>query len=534
MDLNFLALWFAVIPAASLLWRSVRAGRRALGWSVVSAFVLFAAIVGWFSLRDSAGYLAALFMVVFLLVPSRLSHAAARAGEAQRYGRARHLARLAAILHPTADWRVLPRVFHAFELAQAGRLADAEALLQVIARGQSSAAAMATAQRLRLLGRWRELKSLGEREGLLTLRTQPTLFSLYLRALGELGFVDGLAKFLLAQEATLASTGAQDLALLYLFAFTGQIELTQQVLSAKGRGYSPEMRDFWLAVATQSAGQPEEARRAFGQLRSSSDAQIRARAEERFQSLNRAAPEEPPSAQTLAIVQRFAGKLAEGRRFAINEPHNRQQNRVTLLLIAVNTAVYLLGSSPGLLETRDAFAARWAFVAPDILDGQWWRIFSYLFVHAGALHLLMNLGGLWVLGPFVERAFGRVRFSIIYLASGFAGSAVYLGLTWFRVIEPEPLVGASGCIMGLLGANAAAMLRAWLRHRAPLAKQIFFRLLAIVVLQVAFDFSANLHAGPTGVQIAGLAHGIGLLGGFVSALLLRDEISAGRIRDYVR
>ncbi|HEX3854232.1 MAG TPA: rhomboid family intramembrane serine protease, partial [Polyangiaceae bacterium] len=148
---------------------------------------------------------------------------------------------------------------------------------------------------------------------------------------------------------------------------------------------------------------------------------------------------------------------------------------------------------------------------------QWWRIFSYLFVHANILHLLMNMGGLWVLGPFVERAFGRLRFLVIYLTAGCTGSAVYLILTHLGLVQPEELVGASGCIMGLLGATGAIMLRAWVRQRAPIAKQIFFRLLLVVALQVYFD--------QTTPEVAGLAHALGLLGGFVSALLLSEIVS---------
>jgi rhomboid protease GluP len=523
MDLNRIALWFAALPALSLLWRSVRAGRHARGWSIVSALVLIVALVGWFAFRDSAGFAASSFMLVFMLVPSRLNNAALKASEQQRYTRARRLAQLAAVLHPVADWRVLPRVLRAFELAHTGRLADAEALLQVVARGHSSVALMAAAQRLRLLGRWRELKSLAEREGLLALRTQPTLLVLYLRALGELGFVDDLAQFLRAQESALGSAGARDLPLLYLFAFTGQVELTAQLLSTKI--YPAETRDFWLAIATQSAGRPEEARRAFGQLQNSQDAQLRIRAQERFASLSRASPDEPPSAQTLAIVRYFAQSFAERQHFALNNPVNRSKNRLTVALIAINAAVYLLGSFPGLFETREAFGERWAFAAKDIFRGEWWRAFSYLFVHANALHLLMNLGGLWVLGPFVERAFGRPRFLVIYLVAGCAGSAVYLVLA-YRGASDVQLVGASGCIMGLLGANAAAMLRAWWRHRAPVARETFLRLLAVVALQVAFDYTTP--------QVAGLAHAVGLLGGFLAALLLRDEISAESVADFAR
>jgi membrane associated rhomboid family serine protease len=50
---------------------------------------------------------------------------------------------------------------------------------------------------------------------------------------------------------------------------------------------------------------------------------------------------------------------------------------------------------------------------------------------------------------------------------------------------------------------------------------------------VVFDYTAN-HSGSDGPQIAALAHAVGLLGGFLSALLLRDEVSAARIAEYVR
>jgi rhomboid protease GluP len=122
-----------------------------------------------------------------------------------------------------------------------------------------------------------------------------------------------------------------------------------------------------------------------------------------------------------------------------------------------------------------------------------------------------------VLGPFVERAFGRLRFSMIYLVSGCTGSAVYLILTQLGVVQVEELVGASGCIMGLLGATGAIMLRAWIRQRTPVAKEIFLRVLLIVAVQVYID--------RTTPEIAGLAHALGVLGGFVSALLLNEVVS---------
>ena len=520
MDLNHIALWMAGLPAATLFWRSARAPHRPVGWMVVPALVLFTALVGWFWFQEYAGYLTGVLALLFIMLPIWLHNAGGRASARFQYGRARRLFSLAALLHPMDNWGTTPRMIHAFELAHAGRTDDADALLLLLAREKGDVATLANAQRLRILGRFRELKALGESSGLAVLGREPALLGLYLRALGELGEVQALAEFMRAQERTLIGTGILDMALLYLFAFTGRVDLTRQALSGRRQLYTEETRDFWLAVASKHAGDPEGARRAFSRLRQSGDAQIRDRAEGHFNRLTLAAPEEAPSARTLEIVTYFAQALEQRQNLIPNSSSHRPERRLTGLLIVANTLVYVSGSYPLLIDTHARFGDRWAFFAPDIFSGEWWRVLSYLFVHANAIHLLMNMAGLWVLGPFVERAFGRLRFALIYLFAGCTGSAFYLILTWYGWIQPEQLVGASGCIMGLLGATAAVMLRAWLRQRAAIARQIFFRLLLVVGLQVAFDLSTP--------QVAGLAHALGLLGGFVSGLLLREGVSPKR------
>jgi len=345
--------------------------------------------------------------------------------------------------------------------------------------------------------------------------------------LAELGYIDELAEFMLINEELLTANGALEAGSLSLFAFTGQLDLTRQMLSSTGQG--EETRDYWLALAMQYAGQTSEARWAFGKLRDAKDAQVRARAQERFTSLSRSEPEPPVSTHTRAIIEHFAKVFADKQNLALGSPVQRTQRLVTVTLIAINTAVYAFGSAPlgaavssevAWLDTRSEFGSRWAFLAPKIFNGEWWRAFSYMFVHAGVLHFIMNMACLWVLGPFVERAFGRLRFCVIYFVAGGFGSAVYLALTALGIIKPEELVGASGCIMGLLGATAAVMLRAWIRQRAAAAREIFLRLLSVVALQVVFDYTTP--------QVAGLAHALGLAGGFLSALLLHEVVSARR------
>ncbi len=74
---------------------------------------------------------------------------------------------------------------------------------------------------------------------------------------------------------------------------------------------------------------------------------------------------------------------------------------------------------------------------------------SYMFLHAGWLHLLGNMLFLWIFGDNVEAATSSVRFLALYLASGIAGAIVYVA---FATQGFNPLVGASGAIAGVMGA----------------------------------------------------------------------------------
>jgi len=521
MDPNIIALWFAGVQALSMFSRSARASRQGMGWTVVSASVLLTGAVGWLRFRDHVGYVTFALTMVFITLPWWAHGVAARALKRSQYRRAYRFARVAALLHPADGWRQMPNLFRAFDLAQAGKIAEAETRLSAISEGDSTIAATARAHRLRILERWDEIKVLAEQAGVSALARDPNLLILYLRALGELEESQHLAEFMLNQESLLLAGEVLEPAFLYLFVYTGHVELARQVLAAANPGYDEETRDAWLALASLHGGNFEQARQTFSRLRHSPNAAIRERARRYLDILSHPTAYQPPSARTAHIVTHFARAFAERQRLLLNHPQQRSTRRVTSALVLINALIYVWGSYPlRLLATSEDFGERWAFIAPEILSGEWWRMFSYLFVHANWLHLTMNLLGLWALGPFVERAFGWLRFGLIYLISGFTGSVVYLCLAWYQVGEAQSLVGASGCIMGLLGATGAVMLRAWVKQRAPMAKQILLRLLVVVALQVTFDLNTP--------QVAGLAHALGLLGGFFSGLLLHERVSARR------
>jgi membrane associated rhomboid family serine protease len=144
-----------------------------------------------------------------------------------------------------------------------------------------------------------------------------------------------------------------------------------------------------------------------------------------------------------------------------------------------------------------------------VVQGQYWRLFTPLFLHAGFVHLLFNLFALYVLGPPLERSIGALRFAICYLISGLISSAGVVVLTVIGIVQVAQLVGASGCIMGIVGAWAGFLLR----HRhAPHAKQRLSNVLMIVAIQTAFDLSTP--------QVSMAAHLCGLFSGVVLEFVL--------------
>src|SRR5690349_18011869 len=95
--------------------------------------------------------------------------------------------------------------------------------------------------------------------------------------------------------------------------------------------------------------------------------------------------------------------------------------QVTYALIAINVVAYLLtatgsGGNGGTLYDKGVLNATL------VADGDWWRIVTSGFLHAGILHVALNMVFLWFLGTMLEPAIGRARFAIIYFVSLLGGS----------------------------------------------------------------------------------------------------------------
>jgi rhomboid protease GluP len=137
------------------------------------------------------------------------------------------------------------------------------------------------------------------------------------------------------------------------------------------------------------------------------------------------------------------------------ERRMRRVPPLTLGLIGVLTAVFVLESGSGALQSAPGLIRAGALDAALVGAGQWWRLVSATLLHGSADHLLGNAAALFVMGMVCEHAFGAAQFLVLYLTSGVAGSVLSL------LSSPGPSVGASGAIFGLQGA-AIVLFR---RHR---------------------------------------------------------------------
>ncbi|MGH2951678.1 MAG: rhomboid family intramembrane serine protease [Geminicoccales bacterium] len=203
-----------------------------------------------------------------------------------------------------------------------------------------------------------------------------------------------------------------------------------------------------------------------------------------------------------------------GERTRVRNPvgaPTRSDAPVTYSLIALCVIAFvaeLAGGGASAVEGRGTIIRDGGLVAFGIsvdgaigvAEGEWYRIVTSAFLHAGILHLGLNMFALYILGTLLEPGIGSARFGGVYAVSVLAGSFGAL------LLDPNELtVGASGGVFGLM---AAAFLIARNRGLDDLASQIGL----FVVINLVFTFSIP------NISIGG--HLGGLVGGGLAALLV--------------
>ena len=168
------------------------------------------------------------------------------------------------------------------------------------------------------------------------------------------------------------------------------------------------------------------------------------------------------------------------------------------ICILVFILMYVLGNGSTDNYTLLVFGAN---VDTLTKNGDYYRLFTSMFLHIGILHLLCNMYSLYIIGKEVENVFGKVKYLIIYLLSGIAGSILSLAFNHNTICA-----GASGAIFGLLG----ALLYFGYYYRTYLGVTLTRSIIPVIVL--------NLIIGFTSSGIDNAAHIGGLVGGIVTAM----------------
>jgi rhomboid protease GluP len=196
--------------------------------------------------------------------------------------------------------------------------------------------------------------------------------------------------------------------------------------------------------------------------------------------------------------------------------------RAIWLLLVVNVLMFLVAQGLSMIVTPaecfpvlDSYACalqRLGWKQNDLIrQGEYWRLLTAMFLHGNLVHIFFNGYALFVLGPETERIFSTPRFLALYFLSGLAGS-----LASYQ-FSPQPSVGASGAIFGLIGALATF----YYLSRATFGefgRRQLQSMAAVIIINLLIGFAG-------GGVIDNFAHMGGLAGGAFAGWLLAPRFT---------
>ena len=186
------------------------------------------------------------------------------------------------------------------------------------------------------------------------------------------------------------------------------------------------------------------------------------------------------------------------------------------LLVALNVLVFaaLTFAGVGLWEADGEVLTRWGSNFGLLtMGGQQWRLLTGMFMHAGIVHLALNMWVLWGAGRLAERIFGSATFLVLYLSAGLIASLSSVAWNPFT-----NAVGASGAIFGVLGACVAFIFRRDTRVPRKLVRALGLSTLAFTLFSLVNGF--------IGEHIDNAAHVGGLISGSLLGWILARPLDA--------
>ena len=180
-----------------------------------------------------------------------------------------------------------------------------------------------------------------------------------------------------------------------------------------------------------------------------------------------------------------------------------KQPIVTYIIMAICIILFILMELSGGSTNSQILLKYGANLDVLVKNGEYYRLFTCIFLHIGIMHLICNMYSLYAIGREVESLFGKVKYIIIFILSGIFGSIMSIAFTHNTISA-----GASGAIFGLLG----ALLYFGINYRTYLGEAIKRTIIPIIVVNLIIGFFAE------GIDLA--AHIGGLVGGVLVSMMV--------------
>lgn len=201
---------------------------------------------------------------------------------------------------------------------------------------------------------------------------------------------------------------------------------------------------------------------------------------------------------------------------------------VTMAIILLNVGIFLLWGAFKSDAVQATIASTFGVIPVELFDhagalnhlGEPFTLVTYLFIHAGWMHLIGNMLFLWVFADNVEDAFGYAGFAVFYLLCGILAGLIF---AFMSPASANPLIGASGAVSGVLASYLVLYPRArvWILIflRIPVPLPAIWVLGGWFLLQV-FSLAA---AGPD-EEVGWWAHIGGFVVGLIITIALRNRL----------
>lgn len=185
---------------------------------------------------------------------------------------------------------------------------------------------------------------------------------------------------------------------------------------------------------------------------------------------------------------------------------------VTLCLLVANLILFAGNSQGG--DLQESIALNWGLIPKQ---ASLLTLFTYMFLHGSWAHVLGNMLGLWLFGPHVEEALGKLEYLLFYLGAGIAGGLLHVVFAdvFLPAAQTVPLVGASGAIFGVLGLFAVRFWRTRMRVLLVFNVPAVWAVGVFALMQFAAGM-ISLADGGANTTTANWAH----VGGFVFGMLI--------------